>query len=53
MDDFILAMEQLVQAQQNFSYADPKYIDVAIYQVRAAEELLDVTIKELKKKGEM
>ncbi|KXG78259.1 hypothetical protein [Thermotalea metallivorans] len=53
MDEFLEVMDQLKQAQQNFNYADLEHIDIAIYQLKAAEELLAATIKELKEKREI
>ena len=40
--------EKLRQAQQNFNYADPNYIDAAIMDLNAAEEKLNIYMKEAK-----
>ena len=45
------ALDHLRQAQQNFNNADPEYIDAATYQLKAAEELLSVAIKQEKMEG--
>lgn len=52
MDEVLEALDQLSLAQQNFNYADPQYIDVAVYELKAAEDKLSITIQEQKKKGE-
>jgi len=40
--------EELQQAEQNFNYADPRYVDAAIYRLKAAEEKINAALKELK-----
>lgn len=46
------AHEELKQAQQNFDNADPEFIDVAIYNLKAAEikkeKLFGMGMKELR-----
>jgi hypothetical protein len=37
-----IALERYQQAEQNFNYADSDCIDAAIYELKAAEELLKV-----------
>ncbi|WP_273225621.1 hypothetical protein [Geosporobacter ferrireducens] len=51
-NDFIEALQQWGQAKQNFQYADPEYIDIAIYQLKTAEEKLSIALKE-REKGEI
>lgn len=38
--------EKLRQAEQNFNYADQEYIDVAIYELKAAEEKFSAMLRE-------
>ncbi|MBB6217538.1 ribosomal protein L32 [Anaerosolibacter carboniphilus] len=49
MDDFQEALEQFSQAQQNFSYADPDHIDIATYQLKAAEMKMDTVLSRMKR----
>lgn len=41
--------ENLRQAEQNFNYADPEFIDAAIYEMKAVDEKFNATVKEVKK----
>lgn len=41
--------QKLRQAQQNFNYADPEYIDAAIYELKAVEEKFRAMIREVKR----
>ena len=45
------ALEEQKQAEINFNHADSQYIDVAIYQLSAAQEKMNVIIKQIKKEG--
>ncbi|MBB6215629.1 hypothetical protein HNQ80_001718 [Anaerosolibacter carboniphilus] len=49
MEDFLEALEQFSQAQQNFSYADPNHIDIATFQLKAAELKIDAVLKRMKR----
>jgi uncharacterized protein YjbK len=40
--EYDIALERYKQAEQNFNYADPDYIDAAIYELKAAEEALKI-----------
>lgn len=40
--------EKLRQAEQNFNYADPEYVDAAIYELKAAEERFRAKVREVK-----
>jgi len=42
------ALDQWNQAQQNFDYADPQHIDVAVYQLKLAEITVSTVLKEIK-----
>lgn len=42
-------LEKLRQAQQNFDYAEPNYIDAAIMDLNAAEERYRAKLREEKK----
>lgn len=48
MEDFLEALEQYTQAQQNFSFADPEHIDIATFELKAAELKIDAVIKRMK-----
>ena len=41
-DEITLALEQLDQARQNFDYALPDFIDVAVAELAAAEMRVDL-----------
>ena len=41
--------QELRQAEQNFNYADPEFIDAAIYEMKAVDEKFNATVKEVKK----
>ena len=41
-DEIILALAQLDQARQNFDYAIPEFIDVAVAELAAAEERVNL-----------
>ena len=41
-DEINLALEQLAQARQNFDYATPEFIDVAVADLAAAEVRVDL-----------
>ena len=41
-DEIILALAQLNQARQNFNYATPNFIDVAVAELAAAEVRVDL-----------
>lgn len=43
-------LQKLRQAEQNFNYADQKYIDAAIYELKATEEKFSAMLRE--KRGE-
>lgn len=46
-EEAIKKLEQnLRQAEQNFNYADQEYIDVAIYELKAAEEKFSAMLRE-------
>lgn len=45
-----LAIEEVQNARSNFDDADEDTVDLAIYQLMAAEERLNLLIKERKKK---
>lgn len=53
MLDYLLALEHYHQAEQNFALADPAYIDVAVYELKAAEIKLSALLREQKNKGEI
>ena len=38
--------EKLRQAEQNFNYADPEYVDAAIYELKATEEKFAAMLRE-------
>ncbi len=40
--------EKLALAEQNFNYADPEYVDAAIYELNAAEERFRAKVREVK-----
>ncbi|NMA23619.1 MAG: hypothetical protein GX938_08975 [Spirochaetales bacterium] len=40
-----VARSQLEQAQQNFRYAERDYIDIAIYELNAAEQRLALALE--------
>jgi hypothetical protein len=42
MSQYKMALDKYNQALQNFNYADPEHIDVAILELKAAEEMLNV-----------
>lgn len=42
--------EKLRQAEQNFNYADPEYVDAAIYELKATEEKFAAMLRE-KRRG--
>ena len=41
-------LQELRQAQQNFDYATEDYIDAAIYELNAAEEKLNLYMREVR-----
>lgn len=41
-DEINLALDQLDQARQNFDYATPDFIDVAVAELAAAEARVDL-----------
>ena len=41
-DEIVLALAQLDQARQNFDYATPDFIDVAVAELAAAEARVDL-----------
>lgn len=49
LNDYLDALDEFNQAKQNFDNAHPDYIDVALYQLRAAEEKLSAILREQKK----
>lgn len=48
MDEFIQALTNWAQAEQDFQYADLSHVDIAIYRLKAAEEQLSLVIRERK-----
>lgn len=46
--DYKEVKQEVKQAQQNFDYAEPAYIDAAIYQLNAATYKFNQYIKEIK-----
>lgn len=42
------ALEQLAHAWQNFRYADPDYIDVALAELQAAESRVNLLYVQIK-----
>ena len=49
MEEVTIARDLLRQAQQNFENADPEYIEIAVYQLKAAEEQYNTALKQIKK----
>lgn len=41
--------QELRQAEQNFNYADPEFIDAAIYEMKAVDEKFNAMVKEVKR----
>ena len=44
-DEIVLALAQLDQARQNFDYAVPDFVDVAVAELAAAEARVDLLYK--------
>ena len=49
-DEIVLALAQLDQARQNFDYAVPDFVDVAVAELTAAEARVDLLYR-LAKEG--
>jgi hypothetical protein len=49
--DLAEAIEQKRFMESSFNNADPQFIDVAIYQYNAAQERINVLIKQMKEEG--
>lgn len=43
------AIKEVEQAEQNFNYAEPEYVDSAIYQLQAAREKLGAIKNQIEK----
>ncbi|SHI76241.1 hypothetical protein SAMN02745975_00560 [Geosporobacter subterraneus DSM 17957] len=48
MNEFIEALTNWAQAEQDFQYAEPAYVDIAIHKLKAAELQLSLVIRERK-----
>jgi hypothetical protein len=51
LTDLAEAIEQKRFMESSFNNADPQFIDVAIYQYNAAQERINVLIKQMKEEG--
>ena len=47
MSEYMQALAELQQAQQNFEYAEKEYIDVAVNELNAALKKVGLITKEL------
>ena len=50
-DEINLALAQLAQARQNFDYAVPEFINVAVAELAAAESRVDLLYRLAKEAG--
>lgn len=48
MSDYEAALNAYHQAQQNLQYAEGEYIEIAVLQLKAAEEQLSLVLRKLK-----
>ncbi|MBC8060938.1 MAG: hypothetical protein H7Y18_09750 [Clostridiaceae bacterium] len=44
--EYLEALEELKQAMRNLNYAEPNYVEIAVFQVKVAQGKVDAFINE-------